>query len=210
MSDDKIKVTWNDIEKKSNSNTMATLENPASRENVSKRHRNTTWTFIGIFAGLILGVVIISTVAKSDYKRPIEAVLNANKNLTKNLDTQSVTEKVNIIVERMRSINLSDCPEDFQDAYLRHIEAWSKAIPLIEAAEEMNGSENLLKNIIIGFVGGYTGQFHLVADKIMSDINTCNDLKAAVQLVDAEIKNTFHEVLRIAQKYKVDTTTYLN
>lgn len=60
----------------------------------------------------------------------IERVLEADRNANSMLDRHSE------IAGEMRSIDLEGCPEDFRDAYLRHVEAWERSAGVYVEADD--------------------------------------------------------------------------
>lgn len=223
MGTDKIKVTWDDIDTSSSTSvsTPSFQENTfADRNDVvmqiqpkAKKEIKPRFIIIpAIVVSILLFAVVFALYSNSDnqYRKAIEAVLDQDAFIPQTLpsDSNSPVETFRLLVLKMRSINLSDCPPDFQSAYRDHIDAWESAIPILQQAEEQNGWGNILKNIIVGFVSGYTGHFELMAGSILSDLNASDELKAAAEGVDKEIQSSFLNVLQVAQKYKVNTIPY--
>jgi hypothetical protein len=84
----------------------------------------------------------------------------------------------------MRQIDLRDCPDDFRDAYLKHVYAWSELVPLLQKYDGFRGG-------LRAFLEGLTGQFK-------GDVESDRIRKG--------IKDTFYEVERAALKYGVQKT----
>jgi hypothetical protein len=160
-------------------------------------------------AALIIACLfLVYYIAQPTYQRQIEAVLVADKNIGSDIKNASTVEDFSTSVQRMYSINLSNCPAKFQVAYRCHIDAWEKAIPVIKEVEELNGWGNVLRSFVVGLVGGYTGNFGMIAGKIAADVKAGGELKEEAARVDEGIKNTYDNVLKIAQEHGVDITPY--
>ena len=164
-----------------------------------------------VFIALLAAAsVFVYYTIENRYCKPIEAVLSQDA-LTPHAipdDIDSPTEMLKMLVQNMRAIDLSKCPQDFQDAYQKHIEAIEQALPIVQQTEEQDGWESFFKNLFIGFVSGYTGHYELLAGSILSDIYADAELGAAAEKVDKDIQSSYLNLLQIAQKYKADTTPY--
>lgn len=89
------------------------------------------------------------------------------------------------VAQRMSKIDLSFCPEDFQNAYIRHIKAWGARLGATEAGVALGGDDPGAA-LVLGLYGAL--------------------LDGAVQSED--IKSSFSTVLQIAEKYGVNTKPY--
>ena len=226
MDSEKIKVTWDEIKAPQNSEgakiTVSEFDIPQNSSDPavpcngkvvygSSKSRN--GYLLPIIAAVVIGIITLGVffaTSNARYKQPIESVLQQDKLIPQSVKSDSAVVTVSATVQRMRGIDLSECPEDFRVAYQKHTEAWAKAVPVLRQAEELNGFGNFLKSFIIGLIGGYTGQFHLVAGNILENAYASDELKQEAQKVDAEIKSTYSHVLQLAQKYKVDIRPYSN
>ena len=209
QTENKVIINVSDLYKKDTGISRANIEEKSNGLQ-DMRRSSSIGKILSIAALVIACIVVVYYVAKPNYQHSIEAVLVADKNISVDLKDRPAVEAVTIVVQRMRSMNLSSCPAEFQKAYQRHTDAWRNAIPVLQAAEKQNGWGNILTSAVIGFVGGYTGNFGLVADKMASDVNASGELNQAASKVDEEIKSTFNNVLKIAQCYGVDVTPYKN
>ncbi|MBQ4329859.1 MAG: hypothetical protein IJC27_09035 [Lentisphaeria bacterium] len=89
------------------------------------------------------------------------------------------------VAARMSKINISYCPQDFQDAYIRHIRAWKFRLGATEAGTALGGGDPG-SAFVLGLLGA---------------------------AIDAEtqsegISSTFNVVLKIAEQYGVDVRPY--
>lgn len=212
---EKIKVSWDDINSSHNSEHSKISvsdhdipENKAINSSLTEIPRK---YFISVIIAVIIGLVVLGIFYSDNdaqYKRPVESVLQQDKTITKSVESDSLLAMIKTIVQRMHEIDLSKCPEDFRYAYQRHIDAWSKAIPILRQGEDLNGFENILKSFAIGLIGGFTGQFGLVEDYISENAHANDEIKKKLQEVKQEINSTYSHLLQVAKKYKVDISPY--
>lgn len=210
MNDEKIKITLDDIENNFPREPIIVSLDGESKKN---NRRIISWIVASIiicFAVLSVFCIVKNNLYQTRQREAIAMVLQEDKNISQNLPKREATEVVSIVIRRMRAIDLSQCPNDFRDAYKQHIMAWEKAVPVLRQFEEQNGAGNILKSFLVGLIAGFTDQFHLVLGNIIENANASEELKQKAQKVDREIKDTFDEVLRIAKKYKIDISPYIN
>lgn len=131
---------------------------------------------VGLFVVAIVAIVIFGGSDKS----AIESVLAQDALTTE--EATSVAE----IVQRMKSIDTSDCPADFREAYYRHIRAWQGMAEQV-ASEPQSFGEGFLYGLIKGFEGDYTGGL--------------GEINEARNYCSQQIKTTFQEVEAIAIRY---------
>ena len=64
----------------------------------------------------------------------IEAALNASSSQTAYVNHSNMSEsaKAVYLADQMQSLDLSNCPPDFQQAFAEHILAWRQAVPVFE------------------------------------------------------------------------------
>ena len=91
------------------------------------------------------------------------------------------SQMVGKIVEGMRQIDLSGCPDDFREAYLRHIDAWA-------------GYQNVAESY-----GGWTGFIKGFFTMGAVAIPAYTESSAAQR----RVKSTFDDVLASAQRHGV-------
>lgn len=101
-------------------------------------------------------------------------------------------------IQSMRRVDLSDCPQDFREAYSKHIHAWE------EAAQVQQAKADLAKDEDAAAAAG------VLATLFGTDDTPWSDHEAAVQRVDQyqqkaseDIHSTWQEVEDVARKYGV-------
>jgi hypothetical protein len=124
--------------------------------------------------------------------RAIESVLQADKGTSAN--AKSIGE----IVTRMRAIDGSKCPKEFQSAYLTHIHAWERGAQWERRAAEFhkNSSEpsQFVESFVRGFLGDPLGK--------MNEVNAARtEFEREAQAIQKEIQQTFQDVEKVALKY---------
>lgn len=135
---------------------------------------------------------VLGTAGCNGHARAIESVLQADKGTSAN--AKSIGE----VVTRMRAIDGSKCPKDFQAAYLTHIHAWERGVQWERQATEFhkNTSETsaLVESFVRGFLGDPLGK--------MNEINAGRtEFEREAQAIQKEIQRTFQEVEKVALKY---------
>lgn len=131
---------------------------------------------VGLFVVILVGIAIFGGSDKS----AIESVLAQDARTTDG--ATSVAQ----IVQRMQSIDTSDCPADFREAYYRHAKAWEGLAEQI-ASEPQSGGEAFLSGFLRGLQGDFTGGV--------------GDMMDARNYWSHQIKTTFTEVEAIAIKH---------
>lgn len=221
MDSDKIKVTWEDIDSSASNSNARRAPDPYVSGNDAvmyiqpKTKKDIKWRFI-IVPSIVACIVLLAAVflffnnSENRYRKPIESVLDQTEYISQTAQnsSESLLVMVSSLVQKMRLIDLSDCPDDFQTAYRTHIKACEKLIPLLRQGEELNGFGNMAKSFIVGLIAGFTGQYQLIAGNILENAYAGDELNQAAQSVIEEIELTEVEVFRVAKKYNVDITPY--
>jgi hypothetical protein len=157
-------------------------------------HSSRTMWLVGatlMFVVGIITVVLIVTGFGTGYRNNIERVLREDAALSAQIaqdvgvlevawDQSAVVGKY---VSGIRQINLRGCPQDFQDAFRNHIQAWAA----YERTARSYGGIN-------GFIKGFLTNG-------LAAIDAYSEGDAAQR----EIELTWHEVLRIAAEYHAKT-----
>ena len=107
-------------------------------------------------------------------------------------------------VKNQSSISLNGCPPDFTMAYRKHQAAWQDMKSVEEEAEYFKKRYNSGEAFLEAFLRGMILDFSLLGD---SD-EAAKRLNNHHQSAKKAIRNTFHEVLNIAESYGVETTPY--
>lgn len=209
MSNQKITVSWDDISRKESS----AQQSVCNRENFiyqnKEKQKNPLARIAIIIICCLFALAIGAFVLQPSYKKPISEVLNADNRIGQEAkNNSSPRQAILMMVNRMKSIDLSACPKDFSMAYQRHTAAWAKMLPLVEQAEQLNGWGNAAKSFILGLLSGYTGNFGLVIGNVLENANASDELKQQAENVEAEIKSSFEDVKECARKYGVDTSDF--
>lgn len=93
-----------------------------------------------------------------NYARPIERALTLDRKFSEEArqQTEAGTSPANAVAgmaERMRSIDLSACPPEFREAYVRHAAAWRGM-----AGQLKSEPDGVVEGLVIGFLRGLGGQ----------------------------------------------------
>jgi hypothetical protein len=86
-------------------------------------------------------------------------------------------KKIALYAQRLKQIDLSPCPQEFQDAFLKHAYAWGKLAVVADSASGLKG--------IMRGMGGV-------------------DVTPEVHRAQREVSDTWMEVDRIARRYQVN------
>jgi len=134
----------------------------------------------------------LKTRQQAQIRSAIETVLQQNAGTTTGVN--SVAEVVN----RMRAIDMSRCPNDFRAAYLGNIHAW-EAMAVVEQQAKQFADEN-------NSVGTYVEAF--VRGMMMDPFGKANEIKQAQNQLqqdfnsaEQQIRQTFNQVEEIAVAY---------
>jgi|SRR5579863_6918064 hypothetical protein len=126
---------------------------------------------------------------QAKYKAAIEKALQE--------DALTGTDPTDLHTTAMHKVDLSDCPEDFRTAYVKHIHAWEDKAKVHQAQAELDDQES---------------DADAVAEKVATlfgtDDSLWKDHVAAVKELDklewgvtAEVKATLRDVEEIAGRY---------
>ena len=136
--------------------------------------------------------------SRSSYKSAITSVLEQDKRAS-----EGITSYAEYVVNQNK-INLSDCPDDFKKAYLKHKNAWMGRADvekeLLLFKKMYVSDEAKLEAFLRGsaYDYGMLGEVKEAAERI----------KAHENQADKEVRDTFIEVLNIAVDYGVDIEPY--
>lgn len=103
-----------------------------------------------------------------------------------NFQTYGAPKAVQIMTSAMRGINLNDCPTDFRQAYILHIQAWDN-FGQYAARTPSDPPEGFVS----GFLNGLAGEMD-------GGITRMQRTSAALS---QDIKNTYFHIERIAISY---------
>ena len=173
------------------------------KKNIVKSQRGTaalSWkTLIGIcLVSAILSLFVQGCSSSEEDKEAIESVLEQDR--LAGVETSSAVEYV---IKQSR-ISLSDCPDDFKKAYIRHMNAWREMAAVeqeVEQWKQMYDStgayiESFLRGLVFDF--SMTGESKVAAERILT-----HDSQAR-----KEMRDSFAEVLSVAIDYGVDVDPY--
>ena len=116
-------------------------------------------------------------------------------------------EGVSTVAEYVRnqsSISLFKCPSDFTIAYRRHQAAWQDMESVEEEFNYFQKRYNSSESFLESFLRGMIFDFSMIRDMDEASKHLRNHHQVAMKT----IKDTFHEVLNIAESYGCDTTAY--
>jgi hypothetical protein len=107
-------------------------------------------------------------------------------------------------VRNQNSISLLNCPSDFTIAYRRHQAAWQDMESVENEGKYFQKRYNSGGALLEAFLRGMVFDFSMAGEADES----AERIRNHYQKASKAIKDTFHEVLNIAESYKVDTTPY--
>ena len=167
----------------------------------NKKHvlATTSWhNFIKICFAIVLSLSFLQGCSRSSSKIAIISVLEQDRKA--NDGTTSVAE----YVANQNKIDLSDCPNDFKKAYIKHLNAWRE---MASVEQEVL----LLKKMYVSdeaqveaFVRGINYDYGMLTEVRES----LERVKAHESQAKKEIRDTFGIVLDIASDYGVDIEPY--
>ena len=150
-----------------------------------------------ILAIVAVGVLVVvglwfSVIKPAGERQNIQRVLATDKNIHGQIQQQmglgdqlwDKSESVGKYVSAMRQIDLSGCPDDFREAFQRHISAWSE---FEGVTHEYGGWSGFFKGFISGFTQGAVP----------------NNERADSAQAQRSIRETWEQVLRVAQNHGV-------
>jgi hypothetical protein len=202
MGEDKITVSWDEIQKQESAVTSAAPSvAPGEAQAPAKaRKRRGLRALVYILVGAIVlggaggGIwfwLLRSQLGSTDRKSTaaIEDVLK--QDAACNQDSASVAE----VVGRMRAIDTSACPNDFRSAYLGHVHAWDMMADMEREAVELKNQSESAATIVESFIRGFLGNpFGKAGEPGDAQSQLQKRFKEAAQ----QIKLTFHHVEEVA------------
>ena len=145
--------------------------------------------------------LILYRIDHANTTHAIERVLVEASNITNNLELTS--KSVQFYIEHMDSIDLSGCPDDFQNAYRTHIRAWRSFYPIVKELEEFSGGDTTAAYVLAGL-----GEFLLTGSPGLGTAtiyaSEMQNLETRWEAIVEDINETYAVVLNIAQEYGVD------
>jgi hypothetical protein len=96
----------------------------------------------------------------------------------------------------MRTIDTSNCPQEFRDAYIRHIHAWDQMAKIHKAELELNSQDDAA-----AAAGLIATIFNSDETPFSDHIRAEEKLKQMDADASNDIRTTFQEVTDIANKY---------
>jgi hypothetical protein len=102
------------------------------------------------------------------------------------------------VVNRMRAIDMSGCPNDFREAYLGNIHAWEAMAVVEQQAKQFADENNSIGTYVESFVRGMMMDPFGKANEIKQ---TQNQLQQDYNSAQQQIRQTFNQVEEIAVGY---------
>ena len=141
---------------------------------------------------LVISLFFIFDYVQSNKIKNIEHVLQRDTTTTKGVKT------VADIVVRMKTIDLSGCPNDFRAAYTTHIHAWELMAEVEKEAIAYKANFESAGAFVEAFIrGAMMDPF----GKAKESYAAKKELKANYQKASTQVRNTFHRVEEIAVSY---------
>jgi hypothetical protein len=114
--------------------------------------------------------------------------------------TSTSSSSIADIAAKMRAIDLSNCPADFQDAYIAHTQDWERLANWEQQAIGFNknyvSGGAMVESMVRGFLGDPFG-------KTNEGFAEQNRLQAIHQQLNTEIQRSFQQVELVARKHGV-------
>lgn len=107
------------------------------------------------------------------------------------------------VVQEMEGIDLSDCPEDFSQAYQAHIEAWRASAQVEVDAIRWQEKYTSKSAIVQSFMDGLTLNLTAIANSMTEPEAERQRILAESTRVNGRIKSTFEIMKKKARKYGV-------
>lgn len=204
MSEEKITVTWDEIQKHDRpaSNFPAGFPLNGLPEPARPKRRG-VFIVVCILVGLlILGGAgagawfwLIKTRSEAmDIKTRSEA-MEIEQVLEQDARCKQGATSIAEVVGRMKAIDTSACPNDFRAAYLAHLHAWEAMADLEQEAIALKKEHESVGTMLEGFIRGLLGDPFGKAREIM---DARGDLQKKIKEADKQIKLTFQRVQEIA------------
>jgi hypothetical protein len=156
--------------------------------------------FVAGSLSLILGFcshsrAAYAQVVNTNYSEAIEQVLKQDKRNFNKLKAETDSRGIDALqdyITAFENVDLRGCPPDFQDAFLRHAEAWSELL--------------FVKRRVEAKYGGFWGGVNAFLDGWNNDFKDYeNKFDQELQQATSEVRDTWHEVKLIALKYGANT-----
>jgi flagellar basal body-associated protein FliL len=129
---------------------------------------------------------------QAQIRSAIETVLQQDAGTTTGVN--SVAEVVN----RMRAIDMSGCPNDFRAAYLGNIHAWEAMADVEQQAIQLKKEGDSSGAYVEAFVRGFMGD---PFGKVKDEMQAQNQLQQNANSAKQQIQQTFNQVEEIAVAY---------
>lgn len=107
-------------------------------------------------------------------------------------------------VTAMRAIVLTDCPAEFQVAYVKHIQAWEKYYRIKQGLRDLDTGDNLGGAALVDFVGGVLG---FSPGAIGDHIDAIKLLERERNAASQEVSDTYEIVTTLARSRGVAIPT---
>ncbi len=98
--------------------------------------------------------------------------------------------------EAMRRVDLSGCPQDFRDAYLKHVHAWDEKVAVHQAKAELDDQAGA--DLTMGVLAGLFGSD---ATPIGDHVQKEQELDRLDDVADNDIEITWRNVQDVALQY---------
>jgi len=206
MSDERIKIDYSEIQSSpvQKTHTSPSVSGGTKNGNQNKRRLMYTVSGLCILVVAIIGISVFLWHASSREHRQqiianIERVIAYDKSLS---DATKDTEEdmlgtVRSYVMALRRIDFSGCPDDFRQAYLKHIHAWDKMIPALEQTQLHKMESESIGAFIEGLIRGLVFDFGMLEE----DKQARNAIIERIQSAQEAVQNTWHKVEEIAVHY---------
>jgi hypothetical protein len=99
------------------------------------------------------------------------------------------------IVPRMRQIDLTGCPNEFQAAYLAHIHAWEEVEQVLRAYEQLNSDDNHSALFWESVLRGFIGDLVTIPARLLEQTQELDKNYAAAQ---QQVETTYRRLEEIA------------
>ena len=145
---------------------------------------------------IIFGIIFFFSCGGGNNKKAIEEVLIKDQ-----WDGyKTIAEKY----EYMSKINLTECPTDFRQKYMAHINAWGELAIVEHEANVFKESYDSWSAYLEAFLRGAIFDFGMPGEMNEAQKELRNHYFRAIKMR----KDTWHEVLACAAEYGVDTSKY--
>jgi hypothetical protein len=206
MSDERIKIDYSEIQSSPVQKTHISPSVSGGTKNGNQDKRRLMYTVSGLCT-LVVAIIGISSflwhASSREHRQQIianiERVIAYDKSLsdaTKTTEEDSL-DTVRSYVMALRQIDFSGCPDDFRQAYLRHIHAWDKTIPVLELAKHHKMESESIGAFIEGFLRGLVFDFGMIEE----DKQARNAVMERIQSAQKAVQDTWHRVEEIAVHY---------